>query len=375
MRRLLPVLLMSTALAATASPILAQGKQDEGAGAKAPLKSTPPAKPPEAPDSPVDLKQPKLPQHSGDSLPTGTSHPDSGSKNLGGTEPAQPVWREWIARNLYRFEPAPVDASAAHSGLPPHLLDLSLRAEKRDLYRSDVETVLTRLLEDGDDRVRGAAALSLARVGLDPQSDRLLTLLADDHRRVRDQSLLAASLAEGSAARYHLLRFAAGESSELRAVTTDSERERVRALAAIFLAERREPSVPRLLGDWVADRTVASQHRALAIEALGLAGNPEAAERQIRGMLAWGLGPALRQAITVRNGAVEQSNFHDYEPIRMREFPRDIRLHFIQTDRWISGIGEEVVPLIAPALCNAIFAATGKRIRSLPIRNHDLSWA
>jgi isoquinoline 1-oxidoreductase beta subunit len=103
--------------------------------------------------------------------------------------------------------------------------------------------------------------------------------------------------------------------------------------------------------------------------------NPEAAERQIRGMLAWGLGPALRQAITVRAGAVEQSNFHDYEPIRMSEFPHDIRLHFIQTDRWISGIGEEVVPLVAPALCNAIFAATGKRIRTLPLRNHDLSWA
>lgn len=103
--------------------------------------------------------------------------------------------------------------------------------------------------------------------------------------------------------------------------------------------------------------------------------NPEAAERQIRGMLAWSLGPALRQAITVRDGAVEQSNFHDYEPIRMSEFPHDIRLHFIQTDRWISGIGEEVVPLVAPALCNAVFAATGKRIRALPLRNHDLGWA
>jgi len=103
--------------------------------------------------------------------------------------------------------------------------------------------------------------------------------------------------------------------------------------------------------------------------------NPEAAERQIRGMLAWSLGPALRQAITVRDGAVEQSNFHDYEPIRMSEYPHDIRLHFIQTDRWISGIGEEVVPLVAPALCNAVFAATGKRIRALPLRNHDLTWA
>jgi isoquinoline 1-oxidoreductase beta subunit len=102
--------------------------------------------------------------------------------------------------------------------------------------------------------------------------------------------------------------------------------------------------------------------------------NPEAAERQIRGMFAWSLGPALRQAITLRDGAVEQSNFHDYDPVRMSDYPRDIRVHFIQTERWISGIGEEVVPLVAPALCNAIFAATGKRIRSLPLRNHDLTW-
>ena len=83
----------------------------------------------------------------------------------------------------------------------------------------------------------------------------------------------------------------------------------------------------------------------------------------------------LKQAITVRDGGVEQSNFHDYEPIRMSEFPRDVRLHFIQTDRWISGIGEEVVPLVAPAVCNAVFAATGKRIRTLPLRSHDLGWA
>jgi isoquinoline 1-oxidoreductase beta subunit len=102
--------------------------------------------------------------------------------------------------------------------------------------------------------------------------------------------------------------------------------------------------------------------------------NPEAAERQIRGMMAWGLGPVFNQEITLRDGAVEQSNFHQYAPIRMSEFPREIALDFITTNRWISGIGEEVVPLVAPAICNAIHAATGKRIRSIPLRNHDLSW-
>jgi isoquinoline 1-oxidoreductase beta subunit len=103
--------------------------------------------------------------------------------------------------------------------------------------------------------------------------------------------------------------------------------------------------------------------------------NPEAAERQIRGMTAWSLGPALRQEITFKNGAAEQSNFDSYVPVGMSDFPREINLHFIKTKRWISGIGEEVVPLVAPALCNAIFAATGKRIRSVPLNKHDLSWA
>jgi isoquinoline 1-oxidoreductase beta subunit len=103
--------------------------------------------------------------------------------------------------------------------------------------------------------------------------------------------------------------------------------------------------------------------------------NPEAAERQVRGMMAWGLGPVFNQEITFKNATVEQTNFHNYQPVRMSEYPRDINLHFIQTNRWISGIGEEVVPLVAPAVCNAICAATGKRIRSVPLRHHDLSWA
>lgn len=278
------LLAASSAPSAWAAPCFQQRGPEEGSGTRTtPSKATPPPKLPDLPDPTFDNNHPGSPQHGGESNP-GSSRPDNPGKTLGGTEPTTSAWRNWLARNLYRFEPAPIEATAAHPGLPPHLADLSLRAEKRELYRREVETALLPLLEDADDRVRGAAALSLARVGLDPQSDRVLTLLSDGHRRVRDQSLLAASLADGSAARYHLLRIAAGERTELRAATGDSERERVRAIAAILLAARRDPRDPsaaRLLGEWVADRGVAWQYRALAVEALGLAGAPDAAERLI----------------------------------------------------------------------------------------------
>ncbi len=103
--------------------------------------------------------------------------------------------------------------------------------------------------------------------------------------------------------------------------------------------------------------------------------NPEAADRQIRGMMAWSLGPVFNQEITFSNGVVEQTNFDNYAPNVMTEFPRQITINYMKTDRWISGIGEEVVPLVAPAILNAIHMATGKRIRSIPLRNHDLSWS
>jgi isoquinoline 1-oxidoreductase subunit beta len=103
--------------------------------------------------------------------------------------------------------------------------------------------------------------------------------------------------------------------------------------------------------------------------------NPEAAERQIRGMMAWSLGPVFNQEISIRDGAVQQTNFHDYMPIVMEDFPRQISISYMKTNRWISGIGEEVVPLVAPAILNAIHMATGKRIRSIPLRHHDLRWS
>jgi isoquinoline 1-oxidoreductase beta subunit len=103
----------------------------------------------------------------------------------------------------------------------------------------------------------------------------------------------------------------------------------------------------------------------------GLQVNPERVRSQLEGACVMGLGNALLSEITFKAGRVEQSNFHDYQVARMNVAPREIRLHMIPGDSVmpLGGVGEPGVPPIAPALCNAIFAATGKRIRRLPIGN------
>lgn len=97
--------------------------------------------------------------------------------------------------------------------------------------------------------------------------------------------------------------------------------------------------------------------------------NPERIRAQMEGGAIMGLSLALMSEITFEKGRVKQSNFHDYEVLRHQHSPRVIRTHLINDDHNLApgGVGEPPVPPVAPALCNAIFAATGKRIRSLPI--------
>ena len=102
--------------------------------------------------------------------------------------------------------------------------------------------------------------------------------------------------------------------------------------------------------------------------------NPERIRAQMEGGAIMGLSLALASEITFAHGRVQQSNFHDYEVLRHPASPRVIRTHLVNDDHSVApgGVGEPPVPPVAPALCNAIFAATGQRVRELPVRKVDV---
>lgn len=101
--------------------------------------------------------------------------------------------------------------------------------------------------------------------------------------------------------------------------------------------------------------------------------NLSGAESQVQGSVIDGLSAAWLQQLSYENGRMVQSNFDQYLLLRMPDAP-PVDVHFLKTDNPVTGLGEPALPPLAPAVCNAIFAATGKRIRELPLSKADLSW-
>jgi len=113
-------------------------------------------------------------------------------------------------------------------------------------------------------------------------------------------------------------------------------------------------------------------HRVVCAVDCGLVINPDTVRAQMEGGIIFGLTAALKTEITLKDGRVEQGNFHDYQMLRIFESP-EIEVHIVPSGENPTGVGEPGVPPVAPALANALFAATGKRLRRLPIRASDLA--
>jgi isoquinoline 1-oxidoreductase beta subunit len=127
-------------------------------------------------------------------------------------------------------------------------------------------------------------------------------------------------------------------------------------------------------GSWVAqvaEVSVASGrvrvHRVVCAVDCGVCVNPAGVRAQMEGAVVFGLSAALHGELTLKGGRVQQSNFHDYPLLRLNEMP-DVDVHIVSSDEKAGGIGEPGVPPVAPAVANAVFAATGQRLRRLPLR-------
>jgi isoquinoline 1-oxidoreductase subunit beta len=112
-------------------------------------------------------------------------------------------------------------------------------------------------------------------------------------------------------------------------------------------------------------------HRMVCAVDCGRVINPDSVRAQMEGGIVFGLTAALKDAITFENGRVQQRNFHDYQMLRINEAP-EIEVHIVPSNEPPTGVGEPGVPPVAPAVANAIFAATGKRVRRLPIGRIDM---
>ena len=100
--------------------------------------------------------------------------------------------------------------------------------------------------------------------------------------------------------------------------------------------------------------------------------NPDGVRQQVESGVVYGLSAALQGAITLENGRVQQSNFNDYPPLRLSRMPQ-VEVHIVPSDAPPTGIGEPGTPPVAPAVANAVFALTGKRLRRMPFDSETLA--
>ena len=121
----------------------------------------------------------------------------------------------------------------------------------------------------------------------------------------------------------------------------------------------------------VNNRGMIQVHRVVCAIDCGQVVNPSIVRSQIESAIVYGLSAALKGEITIENGGVVQGNFHEFEVLRFHEMP-EIEVYIVKSDEHPGGVGEPGLPPIAPAVANAVFAATGKRIRKLPIKAEDL---
>ena len=124
----------------------------------------------------------------------------------------------------------------------------------------------------------------------------------------------------------------------------------------------------------VSDKGEVRVHRVVCAIDPGYVVNPDTVQAQAEGSIVYALTAALYGEITIKDGRVEQTNFGDYDMLLIHQMPK-VEAYPVPTGGFWGGIGEPFTPPLFPAVCNAIFAATGKRIRSLPLKNHDLKKA